>query len=328
MKISESLTVLGEYTADQWGMVTTAQATAAGVDSVTLYRLADVGHLHPVRRGVYAVATAPISPHRDVQAAWLALNPSVPAWERPKLDPDGAVVSHRTAAAVHELGDMLIERIELTVPRRRESSDPLVQLRHLRKRGLTDDDVTLVDGLPVTTAERTIEDLLADHVDASHVAGAVKDGYRAGKLDLAALDERVGPYARRYGVKSRDGADLVDFLLEQIGTSRTTLANPARSARDVLSVSGISPELRAAAQQMGLSPTLRRQLQDLARSIMPSSQATLTNALGPDELALLQRGIPASTIGLLSGLESVPRSRRSWSADDANPEEPARDERE
>src|SRR5690625_2637945 len=128
MRLSEALSVVEEYTTDQWGMITTAQATARGDDSVTLFRLTDAGHLDSVLRGVYAAAAAPATAHRQVQPALLTLNPSVPAWLRPELDPDGGVVSHRTAADLHELGDMLAERIVLTVPRRRSSRDQFIQL--------------------------------------------------------------------------------------------------------------------------------------------------------------------------------------------------------
>lgn len=221
MDMSKALALVGQYTADQWGLITTAQATAAGLDSVTLYRLADAGHLEPVKRGVYASTAAPESQHRDIQAAWLALNPAVPAWKRPKLDPDGGVVSHRTAALVHEVGDIVTDGIELTVPRRRVTRDPLVKLR-LRD-DLTVDDVVLVDGLPVTRLVRTIEDLLADRIDASHVAAVIKDAVQEHQLDLDQLGARVGRYCRRYGVKSQDGNKLVDHLLDHIGTTRTAL---------------------------------------------------------------------------------------------------------
>lgn len=281
MKTTEALAVLGEYAADQWGMVTTAQAVRVGVDTAMLHRLTDYGHLHVVRRAVYAPATAAITPHRDVQAAWLALNPSVPAWKRPKLDPDGAVVSHRTAANVHGFGDMFVDSIELTVPRRRESGDPQLRLRQLRRRALTENDVTLVDGLPVTTAARTVEDLLDDHVDASHIADVIKDAYRVGQLDLAALDQRVGPYTRRYGVKSIDGADLVDHLLEQGGTSRDALARRAVQDTGLPGTALISPTLRKAFEEISttsaLSAVVRKALDEAGT--MSALSSSLTSAI-------------------------------------------------
>lgn len=249
MNLSQALTAVSEYTADQWGMITAAQATAAGIDSVTLYRLTDVGHLEQVRRGVYAVPAAPASRHREIQATWLALHPGTAAWQRSKLDPDGGVVSHRSAALVHEIGDMVIDRIELTVPRRRATRLPDVKLR---QRNLDEDDITLVDGLPVTTMERTIEDLLDDHVDASHVAAAIKDAVQQHQLDLAHLAARIGRYCRRYGVKSQDGDRLLDHLLDQIGTSRdrimrapaTPSALNASSGRTLARASGHQSRVR------------------------------------------------------------------------------------
>lgn len=303
MRVSDALAVVSDYTADQWGMITSAQAAAAGIDSVTLYRLADAGHLEQVRRGVYAAATAPASPHRDVQAAWLALNPSVPAWKRPKLDPDGGVVSHRTAALMHQFGDMVVERIELTVPRRRSSRDPLVQLR---QRELTEADVALVDGLPVTTVARTIEDLLADHIDASHVAAAIKDGVQAGALNLDALGDGIGPYTRRYGVKSRDGHRLIDHLLDQIGTTRSALARaPGRSPEALTQLSLISPGLHEAlARMQPMTPVLKQQvaIAGLADQILKPQHASVQAAVAA--LAKQLQVTPSSIVAaaLASGL--------------------------
>src|SRR4051812_32698338 len=119
MELVKAIDVLAAYTADQWGLLTSAQAKKAGVDSVTLVRLVDAGFLSHVRRGIYSATAAGGSAHTDESAAWLLLNPAVPAWERPKLDPDGGVLSHRSAAMLHEVGHLLAEQVEITVPRRR-----------------------------------------------------------------------------------------------------------------------------------------------------------------------------------------------------------------
>lgn len=266
MNVSDALRRVGDYTADQWGIITAAQATAAGIDSVTLYRLADAGLLEPVRRGVYAAAAAPASPHRDVQAAWLALSPAAPAWQRPKLDPDGGVVSHRTAALVHELGDIVTDGIELTVPRRRVTRDPGVRLR---QRDLDEDDVVLVDGLPVTSVERTIEDLLTDRVDASHAAAVIKDGVQAHQLDLDHLAGRIGRYCRRYGVKGHDGSALIEHLLAQIGISRNTqwLAQQLADHSAPASATQLDQAFEAR-----LAP-LRAQIEQLRKSMARSEHA-------------------------------------------------------
>jgi hypothetical protein len=60
---------------------------------------------------------------------------------------------------------------------------------------------------------RAVCDLLDEHNDASHVAVIVRQGVKAGLLDLNVLIERVGPDARRYGVRAHDGHALLDHLL-------------------------------------------------------------------------------------------------------------------
>lgn len=222
MDKSRALALLEEYTAQQWGLVTAAQAVGAGVDRVTLTRLADAGHLEPVHRGVYAAATVPADRLREEQATWLALNPTVPAWGRSRLDPDGGVLSHRSAAWAHSAGDMLASTIELTVPRRRTTRAPTVRLRRAH---LQQADITLVDGLPVTTLERTVADLMADRVDATHLAQVIADGARAESLDLPQLASRIAQHGRRYGIPRASGEALLDHLLDQIGLSRGDLAS-------------------------------------------------------------------------------------------------------
>jgi hypothetical protein len=259
MEMVDALELLGGYTAEQWGLVTARQAQALGVDGVTLHRLKKAGFLDAARHGVYAITSATISSACDEQAVWLALRPGVPGWERPKLDPDGGVLSHRSAARLHQLGDVVTDRIEVTVPRRRTTIDPDVWLR---KATLTDADVTLVDGLPVTTALRTVCDLLEQRTDASHMATIIRQGVQTGQLRLDELAERLGPYARRYGVRTLDGEALLEDLLAQIGLSIAELTErPSplgwyqvaqhHGARELAAVAG-----RAAAA--GVSEDMRR----------------------------------------------------------------------
>lgn len=216
MQTIRALELLGEYTAGQWGMVTTQQALHGGVDDVTLHRLKSAGLLESVRRGVYALTSAEVSDARAEQAAWLALRPEVAGWTRSKLDPDGGVVSHESAARLHNLGDLVNNRVDITTPRRRTTRDPGVRLR----RGeLTDADVVVLNGLPVTTPMRTIYDLLGQHSDASHVATIVRQAVEAGQVRLDELAERIQPHARAYGAVPPTGAALLELLLAQIGLS-------------------------------------------------------------------------------------------------------------
>ncbi|UMP05771.1 type IV toxin-antitoxin system AbiEi family antitoxin domain-containing protein [Amycolatopsis sp. EV170708-02-1] len=222
MRTGDALRLLSAFTSAQWGMVTSRQAKGAGVDGVTLHRLEKAGHLDRVRHGVYAATIAVVTEAREEQAAWLMLDPAEPAWKRASLDPNGGVISHESAARLHGLGELVDDRIVLTTPRRRTSRDHDVRFRIA---GLLEDDVTTIDGLPVTTALRTILDLLDQHTDGSHVAAIIQEAVEAGFVRLDVLAERIGPYALRYGVRRHgDGEALLDRLLAEIGGSIARLA--------------------------------------------------------------------------------------------------------
>jgi predicted transcriptional regulator of viral defense system len=214
METRDAMKVLGDFSTDQWGLVTSAQATRSEVDRTTLTRLVNAGLLDHVRRGVYAVRAAPEDPLREIRAAWLQLNPSVPVWRRPLLDPDGGVASHSTATQVHQLGDLLTGKLQFIVPRRRTSRHPDIGLRRL---SLEPGDVTKAEGLPVTTAERTIADLLDDRIDAGHIGDIAYQALWRRLVDQVSLTDRIGRYAHFYGVRGRDGVALLHHLLHQAG---------------------------------------------------------------------------------------------------------------
>jgi predicted transcriptional regulator of viral defense system len=285
MEMLHALELLGEYTAEQWGMVTARQARLLGVDGVTVHRLKEAGFLEPVRRGVYAVTSAGASLVRDEQAVWLSLRPDVASWTRPKLDPDGAVISHRSAARIYGIGELVNDRVELTVPRRRTIRDSTVLIHQAM---LTDAEVTVVDGLPVTTPLRTICDLLDQHTDASHIATVIRQAVEAGQVRLDELAERIGPYARRYGVKPFDGTALLNQLLGQIGMSITELATrPSPVNLDELIASGVTWDdlVRNGVKWYQLA----NMLPDVARQLKMVRQHT-TEAEAPPEKSPGQRG--------------------------------------
>lgn len=217
MTMSEALSLLEKYTAQQWGLVTAAQAVGAGLDRVMLTRLTHAGHLELIHRGVYASTAVLADRLRHERATWLALNPTVPTWERTRLDPDGAVVSHRSAAWAHGGGDLPPSTIELIVARRRTTRLPTLRLRRAR---LEDADVTLVNGVPVTTLDRTIADLMEDRVDINHVAQLITRGAHTGALHLPQLAARIARYGRRYGMPHATGEDLLEHLLDPVGSPK------------------------------------------------------------------------------------------------------------
>lgn len=214
---AHSMAVVSQIAAGQWGLLTTAQAGREGVTRLQLARLTDAGVLDRVDRGVYATTSSPTH-HRPVRAAWLALDPTRTAEER-LTDPIAAgVVSHTSAAALYRLGDLLDDQPELTFPHRKQSRRGV----RLHRAALGERDVTLVDGLPTTTEERTIADLLRDGHDPEHIAHIVGQGVRRGVIDLADLAEHLDPISSRQG--QPDGHALVAHLLDLVGLSEAALA--------------------------------------------------------------------------------------------------------
>jgi predicted transcriptional regulator of viral defense system len=223
---------LADLAAGQWGLVTTPQAVAIGLSRVQLSRLCAAGGLVRLSHGVYALRGSTGTEDLDLLAAWLALDPRRPAADRLDDGPRGAVVSHASAAVRHGLGDLDADRHEFTTPTRRQTRRADVRLH----RGvLAEEDVTLHRGLPITTPLRTVVDLLADGHDGGHVAGVLADALRRRLVDRAALAERIGPYARRFGLPRQDGWALLHHLEELGGVAELAdadeLAAVARAAR-------------------------------------------------------------------------------------------------
>ena len=214
MKSRVALQQLAEVTESQWGMVTTAQASAQGIDHMTLKRLNDDGHLIRLIHGVYRSAGAPSAEHEELRAAWLAAEPRRLALERLHDNRPGIVVSGESAARLHGIGDLRATRSEFTSPTRRQSQR--LDVRY-RTRNLPREDVTVREGLPTTTRERTIADLIEDRQDLSTVADALRDATRQSALDTARLTELLAPLARRNGCAAGDGAALLEKLARSAG---------------------------------------------------------------------------------------------------------------
>ncbi|MCM2427992.1 type IV toxin-antitoxin system AbiEi family antitoxin domain-containing protein [Streptomyces sp. RKAG337] len=211
----EALKTLNEIAADQWGLVTTAQAEVAGVSRVNLARLASVDLLHRAGRSVYQVSGATPTAHLAIKVAWLRLNPAIPAWQRDLGDEHSGVVSHASACQLHDLGDIPADAVQISVPRRRTTREPAVVLHQV---AVPVEDITMVDGLPVTTVERTICDLLKSRADAGHVGRILAEADQQDLIDTRTLAARVRSYTHFYGLpRNATGTDLLETLAEQAG---------------------------------------------------------------------------------------------------------------
>jgi very-short-patch-repair endonuclease len=129
----------------QHGVVTREQLEAVGIDKSGVTRRVQLGRLHRLHRGVYAVGHRSLSWRGRWLAAVLAAG-------------DGAVLSHASAAALWEYLRPIQGRVHVTVGAAvHRSSRP--GLRIHRSRTLTARDITRRRGIPVTSPARTIEDI-------------------------------------------------------------------------------------------------------------------------------------------------------------------------
>ncbi|ROS56576.1 type IV toxin-antitoxin system AbiEi family antitoxin domain-containing protein [Frigoribacterium sp. PhB118] len=219
---------IADIAGTQWGMITTAQARVHGVARSNLAYRVRAGVLERTDHyGIYRLAAAPTSPLDDLRAAWLSTNPEALAPERVAMPRPDAVVASAAAARIHGMGDVYPAPYRIIVPGRRQSGAGAVSYSW---RDLDPRDIEIVDGLPVTTRERTIADLLSDEGDVSIAADALRDALRNEyDLDETRLAQLVAPRAERLGRPAGDGVGALAYLM---ATAEMDPVSVARRALD------------------------------------------------------------------------------------------------
>ena len=107
----------------------------------------------------------------------------------------GAVLSHREAAALHDLRQIGGGPVNVTAARRHE----LKGIRCHWARTLHLNDTTTIDGIPVTTVARTYLDL-AEVLNHARLIDLLEAGERQDKLDVAAMHAVVARNPGRHGI--------------------------------------------------------------------------------------------------------------------------------
>jgi len=262
MDVMRLLRQLNELAASQWGMVTAVQADMCGVSRMQVSRLVADGQLESLGHGVYRVAGAPAGRFDEIKAVWLSIDPKRTAEQRLLATPLDVVVSGATAAFVLELGDLLPEPYEFTVATRRQTRRPELVYR---ARSLASGSMTIRDGLPVTTPEQTIADLIDKRVDRSLVADVLMD---AGMIDKTQLADLLAPLARRNGFTAGDGEAFCLELERLAGRSidPAVIANVQAVVQQLVEnvVGAIVPQLNETAMRI-----LLPQMQQLHANIRP-----------------------------------------------------------
>lgn len=271
--------MLAELSASQWGMVTTAQAAAHGVKRLDLSRLTKAGHLERLAHGVYRDAGAPADEFESLRAAWLAADPSHTAEARLRDLVSGVVVMGKSAASLHGVGDLPADRHELSSPVRRQTQRPEISYRQQQ---LDPVDVTIARGLPVTTIERTVADLVEARTDLSLVADVLRDAARTRRLDTDRLIDLLGPLAARNGVGKGNGAALLDRLTALAGLDTASLAEEIATSgtlADLVTATSLARLAHTGLAEAVMGPAMEQALRGLNESIARSVTQAMTPAL-------------------------------------------------
>jgi very-short-patch-repair endonuclease len=179
----------------QHGVVTRTQLLARGVSRREIGHRIERRRLHPVHRGVYAVGHDRLSR----EGAWMAVC----------LTAKGTI-SHRTAGTAWEI--LSSPLLEATAPHSRRRPG----IRIYRHR-LEPDEVTTLEGIPITTVARTILDL-ASILPRQELERALNEAEVRRHRSPVSLRTLIDRYPRRHGT-----AALKAILEARYGITRSEL---------------------------------------------------------------------------------------------------------
>jgi predicted transcriptional regulator of viral defense system len=192
--------LIGRCAERQHNLVSLVQLQFFGLSPSGVRQRVAIGRLTRIHRGVYAVGHGRLTPQGHWMAAVLAYGPK-------------AVLSHRSAAALHGIRPDNRAKTDVTLPSPSARSRPGIEVH--RSTTLEPKDLTTIDGIPCTSLARTLLDL-ADVVDRRAVEKAINQAEVLRIFDLRAVDEVLSRAAGRRGA-----AVLKHVLAEYDGPTLT-----------------------------------------------------------------------------------------------------------
>jgi hypothetical protein len=168
----------------QHAVFSLAQLMALGLGASTVHKRVASARLHRIHRAVYSLVPRELLTRNGrFMAAVLACG-------------EGAVLSHRSAAWLHDLRPTARADIEVTVPGRSTRRQDGIEVH--RSTTLTAADITTVDAIPCTTVAWTLFDL-AGVLPLRPVERACEQAEHLEVLDLGALREQARNNPNRRG---------------------------------------------------------------------------------------------------------------------------------
>lgn len=158
----------------QHGYFTVGQAAEVGVPADRVRDMHRRNVAERVSRGVYRLTQFPLSSRGPYMEAVL--------WPAAKGAADIGFLSHESALAFYDLSDVNPAKLHITVaPTRRIRRTPPAHII-IHHAPLAKADITVQDGVPVTTAARAIRDCAMTNLGPALVRQAIQDARSAGWL--------------------------------------------------------------------------------------------------------------------------------------------------
>jgi hypothetical protein len=175
---------ISELAARQHGIVAYRQLIDGGLSPSGIHRLIEAGWLHPLHKDVYALGHRAVSWLGRCLAAVLASGPR-------------AVLSHQPAAGLWEVRRSSSPVLHVTAPRPRKGPQGL---KVHRVRSLHPEDMTRLNGIPVTSLARTLLDC-AEVLPLRQVVRMIEEAERRQIFDLGAIERLLERSHGRHGIK-------------------------------------------------------------------------------------------------------------------------------
>lgn len=153
----------------QGGYFTSGQALKAGYS----YRLQsyhkEQKHWKEIDTGLYKLTNLPTSQYDDL-IRWSL-------WSRNKKGNPQAIISHESALVVHELGDVMPAKVNITVPLKFRKEIPNGVIYH--KGNIKPEEIETRDDFAVTTPIKTIIDV-AESISLEQLEQVIRDAFDKG----------------------------------------------------------------------------------------------------------------------------------------------------
>jgi len=174
-----------ELAGRQHGVVTRAQLLGLGFTKSGIEHRLKKGRIHQISKGVYLVGWAKLTRERRWMAAVLACG-------------EGAMLSHRSAAALWGFGVEHPNYIEISVRRHHKVRRSGIRVHD--RAGLWNRDIGSRLGIPVTQPIRTFLDVALELPD-KHLERAINEADKLDVIDADALRRSLDDYPGQPGIR-------------------------------------------------------------------------------------------------------------------------------